>query len=327
MNQEIRITHRLAVWLLVVALLALPLAACGGNSAGATSGNLQGNITISGAFALYPMMTRWAEEFQKANPGVQFDISAGGAGKGMADALSGAVDIGMVSRDVTAEEEGKGAFWVGVTKDAVFPSINAQNPVLQDLLTKGLTKEALTDIFITGKITTWGQAIGRPEITDQIHVYTRSDACGAAEVWAKYLGNKKQEDLLGLGVFGDPGLLDAVVKDPLGIGYNNLNYAFDMASGKPVQGSAVLPLDSNGDGKAETDELLETKAEAVEMVANGKYPSPPARILNLVTKGKPTGVVQAFIQWILTDGQKYVNEVGYIPLTQEQINTSLEKIK
>ena len=73
--------------------------------------------------------------------------------------------------------------------------------------------------------------VGRPEVTDPIHVYTRSDAAGAPETWAKYLG-KKQENLQGIGVYGDPGLLDAVVKDPLGIGYNNLNYAYDPKTGK-----------------------------------------------------------------------------------------------
>jgi len=31
-------------------------------------------ITVSGAFALYPMVIRWGEEFTKLNPGVQFDI-------------------------------------------------------------------------------------------------------------------------------------------------------------------------------------------------------------------------------------------------------------
>ena len=53
------------------------------------------------------MMTTWVEEFQKDYPGIKFDISAGGAGKGMTDALSGAVDIGMVSRAVKEEEEEK----------------------------------------------------------------------------------------------------------------------------------------------------------------------------------------------------------------------------
>jgi phosphate transport system substrate-binding protein len=57
---------------------------------------LSGQLSISGAFALYPMTIKWAEEFRKVNPGVKIDISAGGAGKGIADALSGMVEIGMV---------------------------------------------------------------------------------------------------------------------------------------------------------------------------------------------------------------------------------------
>jgi phosphate transport system substrate-binding protein len=48
-------------------------------------------------------------------------------------------------------------------------------------------------------------------VTDPIHVYTRSDAAGAPDVWAKHLG-KKQENLLGIGVFGDPGLAAAASK-------------------------------------------------------------------------------------------------------------------
>ena len=308
-------------------ILAVALAACGGGAATQTSGDLKGTITVSGAWALYPMMTRWAEEFQKVHPEVQFDVSAGGAGKGMTDALSGAVDIGMVSRAVTPEEEAKGAFWVPVVKDAVFPTINEKNPFLQDLMQKGITQETLIGIFITGEIKTWGEVIGRPEVTDEIHAYTRSDACGAGETWAKYLGNKKQEDLMGIAVFGDPGVLEAVIKDPLGIGYNNLGYAYDADSGKPVAGAAVLPIDNNNNGQADADEILETKAEAMEMVANRKYPSPPARDLNLVTKGKPTGLVQAFMQWVITDGQKFVTEAGYVQLLKEQLEAGVQKLQ
>ena len=300
--------------------------AAAGQSGETAQSEQSGNITISGAFALYPMMQRWAEEYQKLYPGVQFDISAGGAGKGMTDALAGAVEIGMVSRGVTPEEEAKGAFWVPVVKDAVFPMVNEQNPVLQDLLAKGVTKAVFEKIYITGEITNWGQVVGHPELTDAINVYTRSDAAGAPEVWAKYLG-KKQEDLIGLGVFGDPGLLDAIIKDPMGIGYNNLGYAFDNASGKAVAGSAVVPVDVNENGVADPEEVLETKAEAVEAVASGKYPSPPARPLNLVTKGKPTPLVQSFIEWILTDGQQFVGEAGYVQLTQDQLSEAFQKLK
>jgi len=316
----------------VILILSFLLSACASgasntNSAPSDSASTSGVITISGAFALYPLMTRWAEEYAKLYPDIQFDVSAGGAGKGMTDAISGAVDIGMVSREIKAEEEAQGAYWASVTKDAVFPVVNAKNPVLSELLAKGMTQEQLIKIYITAEITTWGQLIGNPEVTDEIHVYTRSDAAGAPEMWAKFLGNKLQEDLLGIGVNADPGVLQAVIADPLGIGYNNLGYAYDASTDLPAAGAIVLPIDINANGKADTMELLETKKEAIEAVATNQYPSPPARPLNLVTKGKPSGITQAFILWIITDGQKYVGEAGYVELTPDILAESLKKIQ
>lgn len=316
-------------WLSSIVLGSLLLAACGvSTSDSAPAGDdLKGTISVSGAFALYPMMTVWADEFKKIHPDVEFDVQAGGAGKGMTDALAGAVDIGMVSRSIKPEEEAKGAYWVSVTKDAVFPVISAQNPVLADLVTKGISQEAFKKIFITGEIKTWGQVIGKPEITEEIHVYTRSDSAGAPDMWAQFSGGKAQTDLLGIGVNGEPALVDTVAKDPLGIGYSNLNSVFDMTSGNVVQGAIVPPIDINGNGQADADEYYKSKKDAVNAVSSGKYPSPPARFENLVTKGKPSGLAQAFIEWILTDGQQYLDQAGYVQLTPEQQAESLAKIK
>jgi phosphate transport system substrate-binding protein len=270
-------------------------------------------------------MVRWAEEFQGLHPGVQFDISAGGAGKGMADVLADAVDLGMVSREIYPAEIEKGASWFSVTKDAVFPTISDQNPAQAELMQQGIALETFIGVFVTGEVRTWGEVVGRPEITDPIHVYTRSDACGAAATWAQYLG-VQQEDLLGVGVYGDPGVLDAVIKDPLGIGYNNLNYAYDADTSQPVAGALVVPIDANGSGQTGADEAYATKAEAVEAVATGLYPSPPARDLNLVTLGQPTGLVKAFLTWVLTSGQGYVGEAGYVPLSEEKLAHELQKL-
>jgi phosphate transport system substrate-binding protein len=319
-------TRNLTTILVPLVVLALLATGCGQSTSRAQEESaLKGTITVSGAWALYPMMVRWGEEFQKLHPGVKFDISAGGAGKGMADALMGAADIGMVSRVVYPEEEEKGAFWVSVTKDAVFLTVNEKNPVWEDLHQKGVTRETLMGIYITGEITTWGQVVGRPEVTDSIHVFTRSDAAGAPATWAEYL-DKKQEDLLGVGVYGDPGVLEAVIKDPLGIGFNNLNYAFDAQTGKPVAGARVAPLDVNGNGQADPEEIYDIKEQAINAVNMGHYPSPPARDLNLVTNGKPTGLVKTFLEWVLTDGQKYLDEVGYIQLAGEKLDQELKKL-
>jgi phosphate transport system substrate-binding protein len=311
----------------VVALLGLILGGCGQAAGQPSAGGLSGTLTISGAWALYPMMVRWSEEFHALHPDVQFDISAGGAGKGMADALAGAVDIGMVSRNIHPEEIEQGAFWVAVTKDSVVPTTNANNPFLARLQAQGINRVAAEAIWI-GQVTTWSQIIEDLSVDDEVHVYTRSDACGAAETWAAYLGGYRQEDLVGVAVYGDPGLAEAVSQDPLGIGYNNLNFAYDADTGRPVAGLQVIPLDLNENGQVETDEnFYATKSELVAAIADGRYPSPPARDLNLVTRGAPSGLTLAFIRWILTDGQAFVEETGYISLTNAQLQAELAKLE
>lgn len=288
---------------------------------------VKGTITLSGAWALYPMAVRWSEEFRKVHPDVKIDLSAGGAGKGITDALNNMVDIGMVSREIYPEEVKKGAYAIAVTKDAVVPVINASNPSLDALLSKGLKKEAGNNIWITGIYKTWAQAFGIKSTTP-IHIYTRSDACGAAEVWAKFF-SKKQEDLLGIGVYGDPGLALAVKKDPLGIGYNNIGYVYDSKTKKQLAGIRVLPVDINGDGKISPDEdFYNSMDDLIDAIAAGRYPSPPARELYFVTKGKPQKeVVTKFLQWVLSEGQKYVNESGYITLSKEIAATELKKVQ
>jgi len=309
----------------VVVLLGLLLSGCGRGQSG--EGELSGTITVSGAWALYPMMVRWGEEYHNLHPNVEFDISAGGAGKGMADALAGAVDIGMVSRAIYQDEIEQGAFWVKVVRDAVVPTVNANNPHLARLQNQGITQAILEAIWM-GEIKTWGEVIGDPSVHDEIHVYTRSDACGAADTWAAYLGGHKQEDLKGVAVYGDPGLASAVSQDPLGIGYNNLNFAYDADTKRPVAGLQVIPLDLNEDSQVNADEsFYATKSELMAAISDDRYPSPPARALNLVTLHSPGGLIRAFIRWVLTDGQAFAEETGYIPLTQAELETELAKLE
>ncbi len=298
-----------------------------GKVIGQAKDDLKGNISISGAFALYPLTVKWAEEFKKLHPGVKFDISAGGAGKGMTDALAKMVDIGLVSREISPEEVKKGAFAIAVTKDAVVATVSAKNPNIKEILANGIDRDAAINIFITGKTKTWGQALGIKSAVP-IRVYTRSDACGAGETWAKYLG-KKQEDLLGVGVFGDPGLAQAVTKDPSGIAYNNIGYAYDAKTKLPNVGVKVVPLDINNNGKIDPEEnFYNTMDEIVKAIAANKYPSPPARDLYFVTSGKPVKKeLVEFIKWSLTEGQKYVLESGYINISKEKLDAGLAKIK
>ncbi len=308
-------------------LIILACVSCGRRAKKAVEGELIGDITLSGAFALYPLAVKWADEFRTLNPGVRIDISAGGAGKGMTDVLAGVVDLGMVSREVYPAETGQGALAFAVAKDAVVPVINADNPALADLLKTGLSREAAVKLWISEAYKTWGEAAGTADASP-LHLYTRSDACGAAETWALWM-DKKQEDLGGTAVFGDPGLAQAVQRDRLGIGFNNLSYAYDETTRRPNAGLVILPVDGNGDGRIDDEErFYETKDAIIAAIAADKYPSPPARDLYLVTKGRPeSAAVQAFLRFILTDGQQYNVPSGYISLSEEKLQAGLDKLK
>lgn len=287
--------------------------------------DLEGTINISGAFALYPITVKWAGEFKKLHPKVTFNISAGGAGKGITDALSGLVDIGLASRDIDPSEVKKGAYTIYVTKDAVVPTFNTANPNAAALLAKGVKREQFLNIFVTGSIANWKQVAGKASAP--IHIYTRSDAAGAAETWAKYF-NKKQEDLLGVAVYGDPGLAQAVKKDPVAIGYNNIAYLYDLKTRKQVDGVHALPIDVNGNGKIDPDEnFYGTVDQLTDAIASGKYPSPPARNLGFLFKGKPKKKeLIEFVKYVLTTGQKFVDENGYIALSKAKIQEELKKV-
>lgn len=285
-------------------------------------------IKVSGAYALYPMMSIWSAEYQELNPDVQIEVSGGGAGKGIVDALSEIVDIGMVSRDIYQQEIDKGAFYVAVAKDAVVATINAENPVLDEIMEKGITKDEFVKIFITNETNTWGEVVDNSEIQEKINVYTRADACGAAKTWALFLGDYSQEDLTeaaDTGIMHDPDLAESVKKDKNGIGYNNINFTYDLTTGKPFEGIKVAPIDLNGNGKIDdTENFYDSRENVLKAIEDNIYPSPPARDLYLVTKDEFKGETKKFVEWILTEGQEYVPENGYIRLSPEKINAGLE---
>lgn len=290
-----------------IALLffALLLLLSGGRAA--HGAELKGSITISGAWAIYPTAVAWADAFRAKHPGVRIDISAGGAGKGAADAIAGLADIGMVSREPDPAELKKGVTPVYILHDAVFPIVSERNPSLDGLLKKGIDKEKWQGFYITGLLSTWDEAAGT-KTGKKVHVYTRSDSCGAASSWAKYVANKKQEDLKGVGVYGDPGLVEAVKRDPLGVGYSNFSFVFTR-EGAVVTGIRLVPIDSNANGKADSDEVFNDRASAIKAIEAGRYPA--TRKNYFFIKGKPQGPVKEFIKFALSyEGARIVDEVG-----------------
>lgn len=293
--------------------------------AGAVEEELEGTITLSGAWAIYPTAVAWSEAFQKLHPKVKIDVSSGGAGKGASDAIAGLVDIGMVSRDPDPAEIKKGVLPLYILHDAVFPVVSEKNPVLGELLKKGVKKQTLIELYIKGIIESWDVVVSS-KIGKPVHVYTRSDSCGAAAGWAKYLDNKKQEDLKGIGIYGDPGVIEAAKKDPIGIGYGNFSFVFTR-EGTVLKGLKLVPIDSNENGIADPDEIYENREAAIKAIRSGRYPA--TRKNYFFVKGKPQGLVKEFIKFALSEqGARIVDEVGTsLPILKAETEKVLKSLE
>ena len=293
------------------------------------SNNKSEQIDFTGAFALYPLNLKWSEEYRKSHRDLRFNIQPGGAGKGLTDVLAGNADVGMFSREISDNEMNKNVWYIALAKDAVFATLNSKNPYIDSLKNRGLTKEALKNIFINGKPETWEELLGiKSTEQHKINIYARSDASGAAESWAAFF-NMRQDNLKGVGMMGDPGIADAVKKDANGIGFNNPQYVFDMQTGNKIVGIELLPLDVNENGKTDSIENFYGSLSNFEnAVLNGSYPSPPVRDLYFVCKQKPTNpLILDYFKWVLTEGQQYIKDAGYIPLPAETIDEQLKKLE
>ncbi len=307
-----------------VYLFAASLLFVGDQNIFAQEKELQGSLALSGAWAIYPTAVAWAEAFKKIHPKVQIDISAGGAGKGAADTIAGFVDIGMVSREPDPSELNKGIRAIYILKDAVYPVVSEKNFSLVDLHKAGIRRQALREIYISGAIATWGQATNTKS-NKLIHVYTRSDSAGAAASWANYLG-KKQEDLKGIGVYGDPGILEAVKRDPVGLGYSNFSFIFTK-EGSVLPGIAIVPMDSNENGLVDADEIFETRQQAVAAIESGRY---PATRKNYFFIRKNSGdLAREFIRFALSEeGAKIVDEVATsLPISKKEREEIIEALR
>lgn len=288
------------------------LAGCGGNSdATSTSGSsegstsessasasaasgeaaadeLSGTITAAGSSALKPLADDAAEYFNELHPDVSITIDAGGSGQGLQQVADGTVDIG--NSDVTAEEKLDASMAEGLVDHQVCVITMAPiiNPDVAEAGVTDLTKDQLISIF-TGETTNWSE-VGGPD--EDIVLITRPESSGTRATFEKYAldGNKEASNTSM--ETDDSGVLLQNVRDTKGaIGYVALSYLTGEDTG--VSTVAI-------DGVEPT----------LENTYNGTYPVWTYE--HMYTNGEPNEVVQAFLDYIMSDDYgTRMEELGY----------------
>jgi phosphate transport system substrate-binding protein len=289
--------------------------------------DLKGSFSISGAYALYPLIATFADEFMKIHPGVKIEVTKIGTGEGITNLLARKCELAMISRPLMDEEISAGIWVIPVAKDGVAPILNQSNPHIGKLIEQGISPDEFMQIFASGKQLTWGEILGT-DTRDKITVYTRADESGAAEIWAGFI-YKNSSDLRGIGVTGDDEMIKSIQENPLAIGFCNFSYAFDISTGERTKDIQIVPCDLDFDNKIDRIEVpFQNLEEAHRSLWLGFYPDQLCRELTLGSLGKPSDpAIIEFLHYVLGEGQSSVKKIGFCPLNNVYINYALDFLK
>ena len=297
-------------------------------------------ITGAGATFPYPIYSKWFAEYNKLHPNVEINYQSLGSGAGIRQVTSKTVFFGATDGPMTQEQ-----LDAAPGKVLHFPTVlGADVPVYNIAgVTQALkfSGQVLADIFL-GKITKWND----PAITKlnegvslpgtDITVVHRSDGSGTTYIWVDYLAKVSPEWKqkvgvntsvnwpVGLGGKGNEQVAGLVKQTPGAIGYVELIYA--------IQNKITYAAVQNPSGKfitATTESVTAAAAEAAKKMpldfrvsitnAPGEAAYPISSftwlLLYETPQDKALGKVMVdFMNWALTDGQKFAPDLGYAPL-------------
>jgi phosphate transport system substrate-binding protein len=130
-------------------------------------------------------------------------------------------------------------------------------------------------------------------------------------------------------VRGVGALINKVKSDPLSLSYCNFIYAFDPGKKEFLDDLKVVPVTLSGrDNPEGTQKIFDSYEHLQRAMWLGKYPSSLIRNLSLVSKGKPrTKEMVDFMYWIVTDGQRFIADNGYIELHSTEVQNLVNSMK
>lgn len=256
---------------------------------GATSGQ---TITVKGSDTMVVMAQRWAEAYMAKHPGTTIQVTGGGSGTGISALINGTTDICNSSRPMKSAERAKLqeryatlGIEIKSAKDGLSVYTHESSTV------KELSMDQLRDIY-TGKITNWKDVGGKDA---KIIVYGRENNSGTYAFFKDNVLGGKDFAANVQSMPGTASVVNAVSKDPNGIGYGGMAYAKGIhlvALKKTASSPAIAPSE--------------------ETVKNGSYPL--SRFLYMYVSKRPSGAVKEYIDWILSpEGQSIVAKTGYFP--------------
>ena len=355
------------VLLAPVLALSIGLASCGGSDTATTDldttegGNETtavssgGSVSLTGAGASFPapLYQRWFSEYNKQNPNVQVTYQSVGSGAGVEQFLQQTVDFGASDVAMTDEEMAevdKGVVLLPMTAGSIVLAYNL--PGVEELR---LSRQVYTDILL-GNITQWndpGIAEINPDVElpdSEITVVHRSDGSGTTGVFTQHLAaispeweqqvgsGKTVEWPTGIGAKGNEGVTAQILQTDGSLGYVEYGYAkqqdIPVASLENQSGNYIAPSTESAAQALSATTLPENlRAFVTDPEGEDSYPIVTYTwLLAYESYDDPEKLngLKEVINWSLTDGQAYAEELGYVPLPDNvvtKVEAALSKIE
>lgn len=257
------------------------------------------------------MVQKWAEMYREEFPGVSVKFAVTPSA-GMIAGLQKGGSIAFLPGDAADQENDPDAtLRMVVARNIIIPVINPENPYLSEIQSSGVSPEKLAGILKDGSRHTWGEVLGggQNEPVKLFYVNEASVISGMAALTGGSLTTVN-------GIPSDASsMLNAIIKDKYSIGFCRLAHIQDPVNQSIKNGILILPIDRNANGTLDSNEDIYTDLFAFSRgVWIGKYPRELFSSLYSVTSTPASEAAAAFLNWVITDGQKILYREGYTGL-------------
>lgn len=219
-------------------------------------------------------------------------------------------------------------FKIKIAKDIIVPIFNDDNPHIQKLVYEGVKPEELLKLLFTDNIIYWSQLVESQKGEEPIIIYRHDDYSGATVAIKKYLKviDKKMK---GKVLNNDFEIIANVRNNTFGFGFCSYNNAFTSTGKFRMQEIYILPIDRNSNGIVDDDEhIFDRKDILLKAFINGNYPEELVRNTYVVLNSESKTTIHInFINWLLSEGQNYLEQFGLIPLLPNELKEEKQKIK
>ena len=308
-----------------------------------------GALTGAGSTFVNPLMSKWSKEYHTLHPEVEINYQSIGSGGGRQQFLAKTVAFGASDAPLTDDQLAQAGgpanvVHIPVTQGSVVISYNLPGVSKQIRF----SPDTIAGIFL-GTIRLWNDpkiAADNPGLslpTLPVLVVHRSEGSGTTDIFTDYL-SKVSADWkskvgrgssvqwpVGIGGQGNEGVANQIKNTRGGVGYIELAYArqnkMSFGAVKNRAGNYVEPDPAYVTNAAASLKDLppDLRFSITDQAGPQAYPIAGTTWV-LLYRNQPDAnqgkLVTAFVEWAITDGQKYANDLDYAVLAKNLVQKS-----